>query len=76
MKITEKIERECCQQQDMKRYYGHMFGGVKRFRLQFCTHCGQIWFSANDQGLPIIKRVVISVEAIKVSEAEPTETDN
>lgn len=37
MKITETIERECCQPQDLKPYLGKADSkGVK-----FCVHCGQ-----------------------------------
>lgn len=36
MKITEKIERECCQKRDLKTVENNP-------KLAFCVHCGQLW---------------------------------
>lgn len=46
MEITEKITRECCQHQDLKRYYGLQDGFIK---YQFCVHCGQVQYFHNDR---------------------------
>jgi hypothetical protein len=40
VKILETIERECCQQQDMKPYQGV---GDRKDKKIFCIHCGQVW---------------------------------
>lgn len=41
MKIKETIERECCQNQDLKKYRGD---GFKAFHdVHFCSFCGQLW---------------------------------
>jgi hypothetical protein len=38
MKITETIERNCCEQKDLKPYLGN-----KALKLLYCVHCGQLW---------------------------------
>lgn len=47
MKITETIERQCCDfQKDLKAYKGIPSKGLKNFMVYsplFCIHCGQIW---------------------------------
>ena len=42
MKITETIERDCCQEQDLKPYHGDK---TKSFLVptHYCIHCGQLW---------------------------------
>ncbi len=48
MKITETIERECCEPRDLKPYSGK-FNGYSELPLswqvtvQFCIYCGQLW---------------------------------
>ena len=42
MKITETIERECCQPRDLKPYLGKVSFNRDQWRPQFCVHCGQI----------------------------------
>lgn len=42
MKITETIERECCnREKDMKTYNGTGAPGIGV--RWFCIHCGQLW---------------------------------
>ena len=43
MKITETIERECCQQKDMRPYRGKLSPLLKVNKPLFCVHCGQVW---------------------------------
>lgn len=42
MKITETIERECCEPQDLRVFKGERKGPAPPL-LKFCAHCGQIW---------------------------------
>jgi len=43
MKITERIERDCCDlRMDLKPYKG-IVGDQDRSEYRFCVHCGQIW---------------------------------
>jgi len=41
MKIKETIERDCCQDKDLKLYRGKYFSTNKGW--VFCVHCGNIW---------------------------------
>lgn len=50
MKITETIERECCQRQDLKPYRGVMHESLKRHCPKFCVHCGQVWMEDSEMG--------------------------
>ncbi len=47
MKITETIERECCDERkgDLKQYRGDPKSttSLARDKMLFCVHCGQIW---------------------------------
>lgn len=46
MKITETIERECCQEIDLKIVTASMFSPLIPScynNTRFCIHCGQIW---------------------------------
>lgn len=43
MKVTETIERDCCQHQDLKPYKGTIGDSLKTNHPSFCQHCGQIW---------------------------------
>lgn len=43
MKITETIERECCQQRDMKDYGGMWIDMNTTCMFSFCIHCGQLY---------------------------------
>lgn len=58
MKITETIERECCQPGDLEQYkaaYPKKYplpGG-----LSYCRHCGQ-WWCKHASG--ILQRVVVT----------------
>jgi hypothetical protein len=45
MKITEKIERECCERADLKRYNGMLKRAERKNLYWFCGHCGQIYES-------------------------------
>lgn len=41
IKIKETIERDCCEQKDLKEYKGrdaHIHN-----QIFFCQHCGQLW---------------------------------
>ena len=40
MKITETIERECCQPGDLRPYAGFQEAPDG---IWFCAHCGQLW---------------------------------
>lgn len=42
MKIKETIERECCQEKDLRAYAGIRVEGDAT-GLQTCCHCGQLW---------------------------------
>jgi hypothetical protein len=43
MKIKETIERECCEDRDMKRYRG-LFSTMPQLKdAVFCIHCGNIF---------------------------------
>ena len=50
MKITETIERECCQPQDMRPYKGDCTdkNWMRNIKPLFCIHCGQIWERVKD----------------------------
>jgi len=68
MKITETVDRECCQRQDMKPYNGKIGAEVKRFRPRFCVHCGQVWIVDSEMGPagsnePVDKKVTITLES-------------
>lgn len=43
MKITETIERDCCNYSDLKTYKGIGYNKNARYSVLFCPHCGQIW---------------------------------
>ena len=43
MKIKETVERDCCQEQDLKKYCGLFKDQLKMFSPKFCTYCGQVW---------------------------------
>jgi hypothetical protein len=43
LKITETIERDCCENQDLATYRGLTKMAAYR-RPKFCKHCGQIWY--------------------------------
>jgi hypothetical protein len=47
MRITVETKRECCQEEDLKQYWGSVKHGVLGLgadnRLFFCVHCGQLW---------------------------------
>jgi hypothetical protein len=46
MKITETIERECCDfRHDIKPYKGVVKSNAK---YKFCVHCGQIFESVRE----------------------------
>jgi len=40
MLIKETVERECCQEKDLKKYKGCLPNSDNCF---FCIHCGQLW---------------------------------
>lgn len=42
MKITETIERECCEGQDLKRYMGVLKNSTIN-PIFYCKHCGELW---------------------------------
>lgn len=48
MKITETIERECCEERDLKPYGGKTImcpsGKTDNCYFSYCSHCGQLWF--------------------------------
>lgn len=52
MKITETIERNCCQwSRDMLKYHGKPPKNYpKDHSIWFCTHCGQLWHSHRSPG--------------------------
>lgn len=50
MKISETIERECCQTRDLRKYQGLVDTIVKTFKPEFCIHCGQIWIHDREMG--------------------------
>lgn len=41
IKITETIERDCCEQVDLKEFKGRSCHVNEKF--YFCKHCGQYW---------------------------------
>lgn len=43
MKITETVERECCEPKDLKKYHGVLKSAHPEADLFFCVHCGEIW---------------------------------
>lgn len=43
MKITETIERECCQPNDLAQYQGNPIMSHSKHPFKFCKHCGQVW---------------------------------
>ena len=45
MKITETIERDCCEFKDLKPYKGYVLSeeNGKPRKLMFCQYCGQLW---------------------------------
>jgi hypothetical protein len=43
MKITEQVERDCCDlRMDLKPYRG-ISGNHDHREYRFCVHCGQLW---------------------------------
>lgn len=50
MKITETIERDCCQFADLKPYKGQVEKGSKERSRKFCVHCGQQWEWTREPG--------------------------
>ena len=47
MKISETIERDCCQYSDLKEYCGEYTASVRDFK--FCQYCGQLWTTEQEQ---------------------------
>jgi hypothetical protein len=47
MKIKETVERECCQQQDLKKYRGQQSPDAVYLGLKFCQFCGQLWYETS-----------------------------
>ena len=45
LKIKETIERECCEQRDLKDYRGEV--DTLRRGLKFCIHCGQLFHTTS-----------------------------
>lgn len=44
MKVTETIERQCCDEmKDMKPYLGPKPRHIKKRVIKFCVHCGSVW---------------------------------
>jgi len=43
MKVTETIERECCEKADRRPYRGLRGLYLLREKMEFCIHCGQLW---------------------------------
>ena len=53
MKITETIERSCCQKKDLLKYNGILrleHANINRLLFKFCIHCGQIWYESSKMG--------------------------
>lgn len=42
IKITETMERDCCERVDLKEYKGR--DNRIHEKLYFCKHCGQYWY--------------------------------
>ena len=42
VEIVETIKRQCCAEKDRKPYRGET-QYPHRIRIEFCSHCGQIW---------------------------------
>ena len=57
MKISETIERQCCEHQDFKPYKGLVdetkegYIMIKTHKPVFCKHCGQVWIHTREMGL-------------------------
>lgn len=47
LKIKETITRDCCQRVDLKKYRGHRKDDSRLLNLQFCIHCGQLWYESS-----------------------------
>lgn len=43
MKITETIERECCDHRKDLIVYKGLLSGRYIDKPRFCKHCGQVW---------------------------------
>ncbi len=43
IKVTETIERDCCQVGDLRIYYGRKVEDIPGHMIRFCGHCGQMW---------------------------------
>jgi hypothetical protein len=51
MKITETIERDCCQHSDRRVFRGRITDpSLKDQKLWFCVHCGQLWWWTRKPG--------------------------
>jgi len=48
MKIKETIERDCCQEQDLKKYLALGHNKIPGGDPQFCIHCGQVWIKTRE----------------------------
>lgn len=70
MQISETIERECCQRQDLKPYKGLVdetgedYIMIKTHKPVFCKYCGQVWTHTKEMGPagsmdPSMEKVVI-----------------
>jgi hypothetical protein len=47
MKVTETIERDCCDpNKDLEPYLGILSAAANRFSPEFCIQCGQIWVTS------------------------------
>lgn len=66
MKIVERIDRECCDQQyDLLLYRGNTTGIHNRAHqdIRFCKHCGQVWLSVSREdahGGPYWKKLSVT----------------
>ena len=43
MKIKETVERECCNDNDLKPYKGRSEDIQEKEKTMFCQYCGQVW---------------------------------
>lgn len=70
MKISEAVERECCQVEDMRKYQGTPIPGASHPR--FCVHCGQLfWFNRqNVYGAAMAEKLYVNQVTWNAGKAE------
>lgn len=63
MKITEEIERECCDpKKDLILYRGEKGAIYRNESLSFCVHCGKIWRESLGERGSILETIIVGAD--------------